>query len=221
MSNDRRSPLTGPVWMRAGALLGLVGPLWLAGVIAGLTVAQYEFMRSLRWHPLLAPTTDWPSGLALGPYGGLMVVTFLGCGLMVALFGGTLHYAVAAGGGSRAGPLLLILAGAALALLAFKADPTYLPTPRTLSGAIHDVAFALLGLTLLPGLVVLGFRFRYDPYWRPLVRMTWVTAALVIPAFLLKGLVFYLFLGAIVLWFEIVAVWLLLAAGRAGPSAML
>ena len=67
------------------ALAGITGPLLLAVVITGLTIAQADFMRTLGWNPL-GPVIDWPSGLALGPYGWLMTVTFFIGGGMLAFF---------------------------------------------------------------------------------------------------------------------------------------
>ena len=79
-----------PRLLRLAALAGMIGPVLLAGAIVVLTVAQYDFIRSLRWDPLTAPTVDWPSGLSLGPYGGWMVAAFVTCGLLLpgfALYG--------------------------------------------------------------------------------------------------------------------------------------
>ena len=98
---------------RSAALAGIVGPLVLGGMIGVLTVLQYQFMIGLRWHPLRAPTTDWPSGLALGPYGWLMVATFVVSGLLLMYFALGLHQAVHKT--TRSGPALLMIAGVALA----------------------------------------------------------------------------------------------------------
>lgn len=186
------------------ALAGMITPLCFGGVIIGLTLLQYEFLRGLRWHPLTAPTTDWPSGLALGPYGWLMVATFIASGLL--LIGFAAGMAQSLGAGLRLGPGLLMLAGLAMLLLAFKTDPTFVPTPRTLGGLIHDLAFGLLGLSLLPALFALADHFRRDAYWRGHAAYTLLTGLLVVPAFLLRGVGFYLFLLAVLLWFELTAI---------------
>jgi len=54
---------------RITILLGIIGPILLASTIITLTFIEYDFLLTLRWHPLYAPTTDWPSGLSLGEQG--------------------------------------------------------------------------------------------------------------------------------------------------------
>jgi hypothetical protein len=190
---------------RLTAAAGLAGPPLMAGSILILTLRQVAFMRSLGWHPLRAPTVDWPSGLALGPDGGWMVATFLVSGGLLALFAAGLHRQLAATGRAPWGPLLLGAAGLALALLAFKTDPTYLPAPRTLAGVVHDGAYVLLGLTLFPGMLLLARDLRHRPGWRAHAPLTALTVALAAPAFVLKGLSFYLFLAAVLGWFLLTA----------------
>lgn len=180
------------------ALAGIVGPLWLGGTIATLTLFQYDFQRSLGWHPLHAPTVDWPSGLALGPYGGWMIAAFIGSGSLLIVFASRLGQHLE---GARRAAFLLTAAGVALALLGFKTDPTFLPTPRTWHGALHDAAFVLLGLTLFPAMLLLTARFRADPRWRGHAAYTLATLLLAAPAFAIKGLAFYVFLAAMIGWF--------------------
>ena len=69
--------------IQLAAFSGLAGPILFAVVVTVLTVAQADFMRSLGWRPL-GPVIDWPSGLAMGPYGWLMTITFFVCGGMLA-----------------------------------------------------------------------------------------------------------------------------------------
>jgi hypothetical protein len=190
---------------RAAAIAGMIGPTVLGGAIGVLTILQRDFLRGLGWHPLRAPTIDWPSGLALGPYGDVMVGTFIVSGLSLAFFAAGLYRGIAPSATARNGAALLALAGIATMLLGFKGDPTYAGTPRTLVGTVHDLAFALLGVSLLTALVVLARCFRNDPRWHNHARYTMLTALLVAPAFWFKGLVFYLFLANILLWFELTA----------------
>jgi hypothetical protein len=63
----------------------------------------------------------------------------------------------------------------------------------------------MLGVTLMLGMLLLGGVFRRYEHWRNLSIYTWGTLALVIPTFWLKGLAFYAFLLAILIWCEIVA----------------
>jgi hypothetical protein len=188
------------------ALSGILGPLLFAAAVAGLTFAQYDFMRSLGWHPLRAPTFDWPSGLSLGPQGGWMTLTFIVVGALMSLFALGLRTELDASKPGRIGTGLLALAGIALCGLAFATDPTLRTTPVTWHGRLHDLSFVLLGLTLLPGALALGLAFRRDPLWRDLSAYTLLTVTLALPAFWLKGAAFYGFLAAILIWSEVIAI---------------
>ena len=99
----------------------------------------------------------------------------------------------------------LSLAGLALAGLAFTTDPTIRSTPATWHGRLHDLSFVLLGLTLMPAMILFGFAFRMDKRWAGLSLYTWITVALVFPAFWLKGAAFYVFIIAVLAWSEVVA----------------
>ena len=184
----------------------LLGPILFAVVLATLTIIQYDFMRGLGWHPINDPTFDWPSGLALGKYGFVMTATFIISGLLIFIFALRLKTDLRPARTSQAGSVLLALSGLALAGLAFTTDPTIRDYPATWHGPLHDLSFVLLGLTLFPAMIVLGFAFRNDERWRNLSLYTWLTLAFAIPAFILKGAAFYVFLFAILLWNEIAAI---------------
>lgn len=188
---------------RSIALAGILGPVWLGATILILSITQYDFMRSLGWHPLYNPTLDWPSGLALGPYGIFMTLAFLGCGLLLLFFGQGLR-TVFPLGNSRA-DIFISLAGLALALLSFPTDPTLAARPRTIPGYIHDAAFVLLGLSLFPALIMLARYFSQQEKWKHYRLYTWLTLLLIIPAFVFKGLAFYVFLVGILLWFIVLS----------------
>ena len=182
------------------AQAGMIGPILLAIVITGLTIAQADFMRTLGWNPL-GPVIDWPSGLALGPYGWLMTITFFICGGMMAFFAYGLKVAL----NEKLATTLLMIAGFAMMGLIFTTDPTLGRGARTWHGLLHDSFFALLGLTLMPGMLLLGRVFQRNEQWRNLALYTWGTLALVIPTFWLKGLAFYVFLLAILAWSLVIA----------------
>jgi hypothetical membrane protein len=183
----------------------LLGPILFASVLAILTIVEYDFLLSLGWHPINDPTFDWPSGLALSRYGWIMTATFIISGLLMMLLGIRLFSDLKPASASKAGSTLMIFAGVALALLASTTDPTIRDTPATWHGRLHDLSFVLLGLTLFPAMIVLGFAFRNDEKWRSLSPYTWGTILLAAPAFALKGAAFYVFLFAILVWNEVVA----------------
>jgi hypothetical protein len=185
---------------KLAALGGILGPLWFASVVITLTIVQYDFMRSLGWDPIYAPTFDWPSGLSLGPYGIWMTLTFILSGLLMATFALVLRTALNERTASLIGTLGLLLAGCALMGLAFPTDPTLRTTPATWHGILHDLFFVLLGLFLLVSMLGLGRAFRNDSRWRGFDLYTFITAAFALPSFALKGLAFYFFLIAILIW---------------------
>jgi len=191
---------------KIAALGGILGPVLFAGVITTLTILQYDFMRGLGWGPIHAPTFDWPSGLSLGPYGIWMTLTFILSGLLMATFALALRTALDEGTALRIGTLSLLLAGCALMGLAFTTDPTLRTTPATWHGRLHDLSFVLLGVFMLASMLGLGRAFQNNARWRGFGRYTFVTAALAIPSFALKGIAFYLFLGAILTWSVLVAI---------------
>jgi hypothetical membrane protein len=184
----------------------LLGPILFASVLTILTIVECDFLLSLGWHPINDPTFDWPSGLALGRYGWIMTATFITSGMLMLLLGIRLFSDLKPAPASRAGSTLMIFAGVALALLAATTDPTIRDYPSTWHGRLHDLSFVLLGLTLFPAMIVLGFAFRNDEKWRNLSLYTWGTILLAAPAFALKGAAFYVFLFAILVWNEVVAI---------------
>jgi hypothetical membrane protein len=183
----------------------LLGPILFACVLAALTVLEYDFLLSLGWHPTHAPTFDWPSGLALGRYGWIMTATFIISGMLMMMLGIRLFSDLKPAPASKAASTLMLLAGLALAALAFTTDPTIRNYPATWHGRLHDLSFVLLGPTLFPAMIVLGFAFRNDERWKNLSIYTWGTILLAAPTFALKGAAFYVFLFAILVWNEVVA----------------
>ncbi len=191
------------VLQKIAALAGMIGPVLFGGMLLILTIAEYDFMRSLRWHPIYAVTTDWPSGLALGPYGGWMTATFLGGGLLLMLVALSLWQRFP----DSLGPKFLFAAGGALMMLSFPTDPTFRSDPAvTWHGVLHDTAYILLGLSMLPGLLLMAREFGRQPAWRIQARLTWLVLVLTVPTFIIKSITFYIFLIAILAWYELIAI---------------
>ena len=187
-------------WVRLAALTGMLGPLLFAFAVTGLTFVESGFMRSLGWNPF-GPVIDWPSGLALGPYGRLMTVAFFLSGAAMMFFAWGLQLALK----EKLATALMMLAGFAMMGLVFSTDPTLGSTSRTWHGILHDAFFVIFGLALMPSMLLLGFVFRQMEQWKNLSDYTWATVALAVPTFWLKGTAFYVFLLAILVWDEIIA----------------
>lgn len=186
--------------IKLAALAGIIGPAVFAAIVTGLTFAEASFMRSIGWNPF-GNVLDWPSGLALGPYGWLMTINFFLCGAMMAFFAYGLKLALH----EKFATTLLMLAGFAMMGLIFTTDPTIRSYPKTWHGILHDSFFAALGIMLMSGMLLLGRVFQKNEHWKNLSIYTWGTLVLVVPTFWLKGMAFYAFLAAILIWSEVVA----------------
>lgn len=191
--------------IKLAARVGIIGPILFASVVTLLTIFKYDFLLSIGWHPINDPTFDWPSGLALGDYGWVMTATFLLSGLMMAVFASGLRLSLPRSPLTLIASLALTSAGLALAGLAFTTDPTLTSTSRTWHGLLHDLSFVILGLTLMPAMILFGFVFQKDERWKNFSAYTWLTVALAFPAFWLKGAAFYVFMLAILVWSEVIA----------------
>jgi len=93
-----------------------------------------------------------------------------------------------------------------MALMGFETDPIHRTGPRTLHGLVHDLAFAVFILALLPVLFFLWQRFRKYPLWRDHARYTLVTGVLAVLLIFLPGPAYYLFIVVVFAWFEVTAV---------------
>ncbi|QIN83602.1 DUF998 domain-containing protein [Rubrobacter tropicus] len=160
-------------------------------------------MRGIGWKPLEDPAGAWPSGLALGPHGWLLDTSFVLSGALLCVFALGLHRGM--GRGSKLGPALLLLAGAAMALLAFETDPIRRAGPRTWPGFVHDAAFVVFALALLLSLLFLWRRMQGGARWRGHARFTLVTALVCAACLVLPGVAYYVFLAAALLWIELTA----------------
>ena len=189
--------------IRLAALAGMVGPFLLGGVVAVLTLLERDFMTSIGWR--LGAPLDWPSGLALGPYGWMLTLTFILCGLLIMVFAAGLRLDLPRTRLATVSIWFLVLAGIGMIGLVSPTDRTMDRPLRTWHGLLHDSSFVVIGLTLMPAMILLGFVFRDDERWKDLSLYTWITVALAIPTFWLKGFAFYFFLLAILVWCEVMA----------------
>ena len=210
------------VSLRGAALAGMIGAAVFAVVVVFLTLAQLGFMLRLGWEPLGASAVPWPSALALGPLGWLQVLNFAFFGLTLIIFALGLHRGVTSSGRlSWAAPALLVVAGVALVLAAFKADLHIMQGPQTWHGAIHLLAFLLLVLSFLLSLFFWWRRLSRDPRWRDYALYTLITAILYIVLLFASTWQwgFYLFLANVLTWIELMALQLRKTAETPSASA--
>ena len=183
----------------------MLGPVLFAAVLLALSAIEYDYMLGIGWRPLSDPAGAWPSGLALGPYGLVQIWSFVLSGLLLMVFAVGLHFGATGGRGSLAGPALLFVAGTAMALMAFETDPIQRTGPRTPTGWIHDAAFVLFVVAVLPAFFFQWRRLGKDPRWRGHALYTLVRGVLAALLLLLPGLAYYLFLLVVLTWFEVTA----------------
>ena len=160
-------------------------------------------MLGIGWRPLGDLSGAWPSGLALGPHGWVMDLGFAVSGILLMVFAFGLHRGLPRG--SKAGPALLLLSGAAMALLAFETDPIRRTGPRSWPGLVHDAAFVVFAAALLLALLALWRRMREEPAWRRHSRLTFATASVCAFCLALPGVAYYLFLAAALAWIDATA----------------
>ena len=133
-------------------------------------------------------------------------MNFIVSGILLTLLAVGLHLEATSGRGSWAGPVLLLVAGAAMALMGFETDPILREGPRTLHGWIHDLAFGLFVLVLLPSFFFLWRRFRGDAAWRGHARYTLATRVVATLSIFLPSVAHYLFLAVVLAWMEVTAI---------------
>jgi hypothetical protein len=189
--------------IKLAVVAGITGPLLVGSAITLLTILEHDYMLSIGWK-LNAPL-DWPSGLALGPVGWMMTVTFILGGILIILFASGLRLSLPPTRPALIATWLLIASGYGMIGLISPTDKTLRTTPKTWHGILHDSSFVVIGVTLFPAMILLGFAFLKEKRWKNLAIYTWVTVALAIPTFWMKGFAFYIFLAAILIWCEVVA----------------
>ena len=184
----------------------MIGPVLFVATLLGLTAIQYDFMLGIGWLPLRDPAGAWPSGLALGPYGWVQVWSFVLSGLLLMIFAVGLHVGTTNGRASRIGPTLLFLAGTAMALMGFETDPIRRAGARTVHGWVHDLAFVLFVLALLPAFFFLWRRLSKDALWRGYALYSLVTGSVATLLLFLPGVAYYWFIAVVLAWFEVMAI---------------
>jgi uncharacterized membrane protein YidH (DUF202 family) len=132
-----------------------------------------------------------------------MDAAFALSGALLCAFAAGLHRAMPRG--SKVGPGLLFLSGAAMALLAFETDPIRRTGPRSWHGLVHDAAFVVFAAALLLALLALWRRMREEPGWLRHARYTLATAVVCAACLALPGVAYYLFLVAALVWTEATA----------------
>src|SRR5438105_5695916 len=67
--------------VRVRSLAGGVAPPLFVAVLVALTMAERGFLHRVGWSPVHRTKVEWPSLLALGYFGSLMIATFVVTGI--------------------------------------------------------------------------------------------------------------------------------------------
>ena len=201
---------------RRAAAVGIFTPILFALALAGLTALQYDFLRSLGWHPVDNPSSGLPGALTAGPYGEVAAYAFVAAGVLLAFFQVGLHRGAVEEGGARgwrAGPLLLAAAGAATAAYGLSGGPADAAEP-TVGEALRYAAAVVVYACFVGAAYFMWRRLRWALRWRWQARVSLLAGLLIIVSLFLDRYGFYLFIGTVLVWMELHALCLRNVSGR-------
>lgn len=181
----------------------MIGPALFVATLAFLTIVQHEFVISIGWEPWSDPGGAWPSGLALGPYGWIMSLSFAVSGA----FDGLRRRPPPRRPGrteDRPGSSRHLWCGDGVHGLRDRPDHTRRPEER--SWPFHDIAFVVFALSFLASLLFLWRRFTKDGAWRFHARHTLATGLVATICLFIPGVAYYLFIAVLLVWFHATAI---------------
>jgi len=182
-------------------------------VAAGSLVALHFLRRDLD------PVRRHLSEYAVGEWGALMTTAFLAAAVGAAALALVLGSAVERSRASRFACGAIAAAAACEMLMAVFVADLSVPAPgepwvRTTHGRIHDVLALLHGIAWTIAVLVLPIALRRDARWRGFVRVSWISAVVVVATVASRagsppdtmGLTQRLWIGSILAWGGIHAV---------------
>jgi hypothetical protein len=196
-------------------------PPLLVALLVVLTVAERQFLSHNGWSAVRRTPVEWPSLLSLGRYGDILVAAFVVAGMLVASCGASL-LASSAIRQTRTIGTLLIVAGAALALEAFKPDAPG-ASGTSWHDHLHNDAYPLIPIAAMLAMLVASVG-GFDQGLKRTRRWSRVTLSVVVVSVALTfaseiaQLARYFLLGALLLWFELVALDTLTILSDSGRS---
>jgi hypothetical membrane protein len=194
--------------MRLCLIAGAIAPVlfMLVATVDGFTKPGYDARR------------DFISDLALGPHGWVQSANFIVVGLLLIAFAAGLRQLFPTGRASLFGPALVGLIGLCVVASGFfRTDPSNYPagadTTTTARGAVHEIAFAIVLVSVIASCFVFARRFRQEPAWHGYGLYSIITAVLVVllavvapgPGQSLTGIVQRILVATFFLWFEVIA----------------
>jgi len=188
---------------------GLTPPLFVA-VLVVLTVAERRFLHRVGWSAVHRTRVEWPSLLALGRYGWVMVATFL-IGGIFGLALASAMWSAAVGDGERVVAALVALMSVAIALESFRPDSPQATGAASWHDTVHNDVFPAIPIASLAAATVAVYVARRVA--RPYLGLA-AGAALLCSMVIGLGLTSvdsiaqlarYVYFGALLVWIELVA----------------
>jgi len=192
-----------------GALGGTIVPPLFTMTVVGLTIAEHSFLSKAGWSAVHRTPVEWPSLLALGPYGAVLEIAFILCGGLLGAFGSTVALSARSRRPRFAG-FSIATAGVALALEAFKADA---PDAAATSwhDVVHDAAYPLIPIAVIGAAGALAFGSGASGWhlvrkWSLPALVMFVVALAATSVDRIAQLGRYFLFGAMLIWLELLAV---------------
>ena len=189
-------------------LAGCLAPIPFAATAVLLSWADSSYLRDYGWTVANHHGVPWPSSLAIGPHGWLMVLAFAVTGALVVVLGAGLRHALPANRSGGLASKAVVLLGAALGLSAFPVNrpqdaADVLSWTTSWHGRVHLVAFLLTIIASLIAAVSTAVATRPDPSWRDCSKLSAFVAALLGVSLTLPSSwawAWYLFLATLLAW---------------------
>lgn len=147
------------------AVVAVVGPALFWIVVALLTALEWEFLHGLGWRLVSDNRVAYPSSTALGQFGWVQVLNFGQVGVALTALAIGLWKSVQPR--PTVGISFVFIAGVACIASMFKTDPPISSISQvTWHGWIHALAFVVLALSSILGMLTLAWGLRKDARWK-------------------------------------------------------
>jgi hypothetical protein len=180
-----------------------------------VTVHERSFLRSSGWDAVKRSAVEWPSLLALGDLDWLVATTFIVCGVLGIAFAIAFYRSASSVVGKTCSALLAVMSGA-LALEAFRADSPVRTQGESWHASIHNAVYPAIPVSAVGALVSIAIGGRRERFATGTFRLaTTALLALMIAGIALTWIASvaqlgrYVFFGALLAWYELLAITLL------------
>ena len=209
--------------VRARLIAGAVAPPLFVCVLASLTVIEWGFLRRVEWSAVHRTKVEWPSLLALGHFGWVMIAEFVVtgiCGMALA----SAIWETARGMSERVEAVLVGVVSIAIGLEAFGPDSPLATGPASWHDSIHNSVFPAIPVASLGAAAAAVLAARNVPEAAIGARAAALLLGLMVVSLALTGvdeiaqLARYLYFGALLVWIELLALGMLVRERQSSSS---